>query len=96
MHCAQGTALVRHVFRLLEQALRDERGVPWVLLENVRTCTRPNPYPNRRLFVGCRRALPIKFASAHCCGNRCLSEPGSAGKIAYLIKEGVRHADALA
>ncbi len=45
MYCAQGTALVRHVFRLLEQALRDERGVPWVLLENVRTCTRPNILP---------------------------------------------------
>ena len=34
---AQGTALVRHVFRLLEQALKDNHGVPWVLLENVRT-----------------------------------------------------------
>ncbi len=32
----QSTSLVRHVFRLLEQALRDQRGVPWVLLENVR------------------------------------------------------------
>ena len=32
----QSTSLVRHVFRLLEQALRDKRGVPWVLLENVR------------------------------------------------------------
>ncbi|CAL5222509.1 g4883 [Coccomyxa viridis] len=31
----QSTSLVRHVFRLLEQALRDKRGVPWVLLENV-------------------------------------------------------------
>lgn len=29
------TSLVRHVFRLLEKALRDNRGVPWVLLENV-------------------------------------------------------------
>ena len=32
----QSTSLVRHVFRLLEQAIRDNRGVPWVLLENVR------------------------------------------------------------
>ena len=32
----QATSLVRHVFRLLEQALRDNRGIPWVLLENVR------------------------------------------------------------
>ncbi len=32
----QATSLVRHVFRLLERALRDNRGVPWVLLENVR------------------------------------------------------------
>lgn len=31
----QATSLVRHVFRLLEGALRDSRGVPWVLLENV-------------------------------------------------------------
>ena len=31
----QSTSLVKHVFRLLEQALRDNRGVPWVLLENV-------------------------------------------------------------
>ncbi len=32
----QATSVVRHVFRLLERALRDNRGVPWVLLENVR------------------------------------------------------------
>ena len=29
------TSLVKHVFRLLERALKDCRGVPWVLLENV-------------------------------------------------------------
>lgn len=70
MYRAQGTALVRHVFRLLEQALRDERGVPWVLLENVRICTRPHtlPYPGACL-LRCRRAPCIKLASAHCCGN---------------------------
>ena len=28
---------MRHVFRLLEQALKDNHGVPWVLLENVRS-----------------------------------------------------------
>lgn len=33
----QSSGLVRHVFRLLDQALRDRRAVPWVLLENVRT-----------------------------------------------------------
>lgn len=33
---AQSTSLVRHVFRLLETALKDNRGIPWVLLENVR------------------------------------------------------------
>ena len=32
---AQSTSLVRHVFRLLETALKDNRGIPWVLLENV-------------------------------------------------------------
>lgn len=26
---------MRHIFRLLEQAIRDQRPVPWVLLENV-------------------------------------------------------------
>ncbi|KAK9917248.1 hypothetical protein WJX75_002338 [Coccomyxa subellipsoidea] len=31
----QSTCLVRHVFRLLETALRDNRGIQWVLLENV-------------------------------------------------------------
>ncbi|KAL0032292.1 hypothetical protein WJX79_002892 [Trebouxia sp. C0005] len=31
----KSSGLVRHVFRLLDQALRDRRGVPWVLLENV-------------------------------------------------------------
>lgn len=31
----QSSGLVRHVFRLLEQALKDNRGVAWVLLENV-------------------------------------------------------------
>lgn len=31
----QSTGLVRHVFRLLETALKNNRGVPWVLLENV-------------------------------------------------------------
>ena len=29
------TSLVKHIFRLLERALKDCRGVPWVLLENV-------------------------------------------------------------
>lgn len=29
------TSLVKHVFRLLERALKDCRGAPWVLLENV-------------------------------------------------------------
>ncbi|CAL8460848.1 g379 [Coccomyxa elongata] len=32
---AQSTSLVRHVFRLLQTALKDNRGIPWVLLENV-------------------------------------------------------------
>ncbi|BDA51428.1 probable BsuMI modification methylase subunit YdiP at N-terminal half [Coccomyxa sp. Obi] len=31
----QSTSLVRHVFRLLKAALKDNRGIPWVLLENV-------------------------------------------------------------
>ncbi|KAK9823530.1 hypothetical protein WJX72_003470 [[Myrmecia] bisecta] len=31
----KGTSLVKHVFRLLERALSERRGVPWVLLENV-------------------------------------------------------------
>ena len=31
----QASGLVKHVFRLLEQASRDKRPVPWVLLENV-------------------------------------------------------------
>lgn len=31
----QSTGLVRQVFRLLDQACRDFRPVPWVLLENV-------------------------------------------------------------
>ncbi|BDA42016.1 probable BsuMI modification methylase subunit YdiP at N-terminal half [Coccomyxa sp. Obi] len=31
----QSTSLVRHMFRLLETALKDDRGIPWVLLENV-------------------------------------------------------------
>lgn len=33
----QSTSLVRHVFRLLKAALKDNRGIPWVLLENVRS-----------------------------------------------------------
>ena len=36
----QSTGLVRHVFRLLETALRGNHGVPWVLLENVRRLLR--------------------------------------------------------
>lgn len=32
----QSTSLVRHVFRLLKAALKDNRSIPWVLLENVR------------------------------------------------------------
>ena len=35
----QSSGLVRHVFRLLEQALKDNRGVAWVLLENVSRCS---------------------------------------------------------
>lgn len=31
----QSTGLVRHVFRLLAEAKREGRAVPWVLLENV-------------------------------------------------------------
>ena len=31
----QSTCLVQHVFRLLKAALDDNRGIPWVLLENV-------------------------------------------------------------
>lgn len=36
----QRTGLVRHVFRLLEAALKANRGIPWVLLENV--CVLPS------------------------------------------------------
>lgn len=39
----QSSGLVRHVFRLLDQALRDRRGVPWVLLENVSVSCLGNP-----------------------------------------------------
>jgi site-specific DNA-cytosine methylase len=31
----QSTGLVRHVFRLLQGAIKDERAVPWLVLENV-------------------------------------------------------------
>ena len=35
VNAMQSSGLVRHIFRLLEQAIRDQHPIPWVLLENV-------------------------------------------------------------
>lgn len=62
----QSSGLVRHVFRLLDQALRDRRGVPWVLLENVShccTCCDPNHLLNLCLRIARMMTTP---AVLHC------------------------------
>lgn len=62
----QSSGLVRHVFRLLDQALRDRRGVPWVLLENVSnhsTCCDPSHLLN---LCPCIAEMMTTPAVLHC------------------------------
>ena len=49
----QTTSLVRHVFRLLKAALKDNRGIPWVLLENAR------PHRTQDLHLQIFRSLEL-------------------------------------
>ena len=67
----QSSGLVRHVFRLLDQALRDRRGVPWVLLENVGLPS-PSPAP---LTISHPQAL-ASLNSINACVNLKSHQPG--------------------